>query len=114
MSPTHFVYPDLMVIRGKPELMGKGDAILNPKVIVEILAPTTEDYQLLPSFEEYVFIAQDEPRVSVYHKAPGDLWRLATYRGLESAAKLTKLGIDLPLSEIYDGVAWSQPPPSVE
>ena len=112
-----------MVIRGKPELMGKGDAILNPKVIVEILAPTTEDYdcgrkfqlyQLLPSFEEYVFIAQDEPRVSVYHKAPGDLWRLATYRGLESVAKLTKLGIDLPLSEIYDGVAWSQPPPSVE
>lgn len=120
VSPTKFVYPDLLVTCGKPAVAdAKADTVLNPKVIVEILSPTTEDYnygrkfllyQLLPSFEEYVLIAQDEPRVSVYRKVPDDLWILATYRGLQSVAKLASLGIELPLAELYDGVEWTSSP----
>ena len=115
LSPTKFVYPDLLVTCGNPAVADdNADTILNPKVIVEVLSPATanydhgrkfELYQLLPSLEEYVLIAQDEPRVSVYRKAaPEDRWTLAIYRGLPSVAKLETLEIDLPLGEIYAGL----------
>lgn len=76
VSPTRFVYPHLMVICGKPVMTGESsDTITNPKVIVEILSPSTEgydyagkldSYRSLPSFEEYILIAQDRPRVHVF------------------------------------------------
>ncbi len=114
VSPTKFVYPDLLVFCGKPLLMDdRSDTITNPKVIIEILSPSTEGYdyrkkfslyRLLPSFEEYVLIAQDEPRIDVFRKAPNDEWILATYQGSDSIAKLQSLGIELPLAELYAGV----------
>ena len=54
-----------------------GEAITNPSIIVEVLSPATERYdrdgkfaayRLLPSFEEYVLVAQDEPRVEVFRR----------------------------------------------
>jgi len=62
-AATRYVYPDLLVFCGRPELIDEHqDTITNPKVIVEILSPSTANfdygakfrlYQALPSFEEY-------------------------------------------------------------
>jgi Uma2 family endonuclease len=44
-TPTRFVLPDLMVVCGKPVLTDEHqDTLTNPKVIVEILSPSTADY----------------------------------------------------------------------
>jgi len=57
-----------------------GEAITNPAIIVEVLSPTTERYdrdgkfaayRLLPAFEEYVLVAQDEILVEVFRR-PAD------------------------------------------
>src|SRR5207248_2680551 len=71
-----YTYPDLSVVCGKAEFAdAKGDALLNPTMIVEVLSPTTEawdrggkfeHYQQMPSLQEYVLIAQDRPRVERY------------------------------------------------
>jgi Uma2 family endonuclease len=111
VSPTKFVYPDLVVVCGNPVFTDEvEDTIINPKVIVEILSPSTADYDYggkfalyrrLPSFEEYLLIAQDEPRIEVFRKTPDSHWLLSTYEGLESTVRVESLDIALPLAEIY-------------
>ena len=70
VSPTGlYTYPDILVICGKPAFAAnERDTLTNPKVIIEILSPTTEDYdrgrkfshyRSIPSFCEYLLIAQD-------------------------------------------------------
>ena len=116
ISATKFVYPDLVVVCGTPVLASKrSENLTNPKVIVEILSPSTGGYNYgrkfslygtLASFEEYVLIAQDEPRVDVFRKGEGNHWIMGRYSGLESVAKLESLGIELPLTQIYSGVEF--------
>jgi Uma2 family endonuclease len=111
VGPTKFAYPDFMVVCGKPVFTDdKQETITNPKVIVEILSPSTADYDYggkfalyrsLPSFEEYLLIAQDEPRGEVFRKTPDGRWLLSSYVGLEATVRVESLEIDLPLSEIY-------------
>ena len=110
VSPTKFVYPDIVVVRGKPAFTDEErDTLTNPRVILEILSPSTADYDYggkfalyrrLPAFEEYLLIAQDEPRIEVFRKTP-DGWLLSSYVGLEATVRVASLEIDLPLSEIY-------------
>ena len=115
VSPTKVVCPDIVVACPKPDFIDdKRDTITNPKVIVEILSPTTADYDYgekfalyrrLPSFEEYLLIAQDEPRIEVFRKNPDGRWMLTSYEGMEATVRVESLAIDLPLAEIYFEVA---------
>lgn len=114
VSPTRFVYPDLAVICGTPVLTDEAqDTLTNPKVIIEVLSPSTADYDYgakfalyrrMPSFEEYILIAQGDPRIEVFHKAHDGGWVLHTYEGLETTIKLKSLNITLALADIYAGI----------
>ena len=111
VGPTNFVYPDLVVVCGKPAFIDEEqDTIANPSVVVEILSPATADYDYggkfalyrrLPSFEEYVLIAQAEPRIEVFRKTPDSRWILSSYEGLDSTVRVESLDIALPLAEVY-------------
>ena len=70
-------YPDLSALCGEPsfELIGGLEVLTNPTLIVEILSPTTEafdrgdkftHYKSIPSFGEYLLIAQHRPHVGQY------------------------------------------------
>jgi Uma2 family endonuclease len=111
VGATKFVYPDILVICGKPVFADEEqDTITNPNVIVEILSPSTAGYDYgekfalyrrLPSFEEYILIAQDQPRIEVFRKMPDSRWILTSYEGLENTVRVESLELDLPLAEIY-------------
>ena len=119
VSPTKYLIPDLMVVCGKLQLTDEHqDTVTNPKVIFEILSPSSEAYDqgtkfrlysLLESFEEYVLVFQDRPRVVVYRKTSDTRWILTIYKGLEGAFALESLGITIPMSKIYDGVELTEP-----
>jgi Uma2 family endonuclease len=92
-----------------------GKTALNPRLIVEVLSPTTEAYDRgakftrymdAQSLQEYVIVSQHQPRVEVFFRQPGVSWLLTPYVGLEAAAKLHSLEIDLPLSEVYLSVVF--------
>jgi Uma2 family endonuclease len=117
VSPTKFVIPDLVLWCGNAILTDDyQDTLTNPKVIVEVLSPSTEGYdlgrkfelyQLLDSFEEYLLVSQDKPRVQVFRKTRDRRWTLSIYEGLGDIAVVESLSMQLPLNEIYGGIDLS-------
>ncbi|MFN7932545.1 MAG: Uma2 family endonuclease [Bryobacteraceae bacterium] len=111
VSASKYVYPDFLIICGQPILAGDSDpSLTNPKVIFEILSPSTEGYDYngkfklyrqLPSVEEYVLVAQDQPRIEVFRRMPDSKWVLSTYEGRESQALLESLNLIIPLAELH-------------
>ena len=116
VSPSKYFYPDLLVYCGKPALTDEhNDTITNPKVIVEVLSPSTGDYDYgkkfilyrnLVSFEEYLLVSQDLPRVEVYRKTPEGRWVLSTYEGLNAVVNVESLAISMPMSQLYERVEF--------
>ena len=117
VAPTGlFTYPDVVVFCGKPELLDRQmDTLLNPKLIVEVLSESTQDYdrgkkfehyQTIASLEEYVLVAQDRPRCESYFRQPGGHWRYTPCEGLEAEVFLESVGVRVPLAELYADVEF--------
>jgi len=116
ISELKFVYPDYFVVCGKAQLTDElADTVTNPKVVIEILSPSTANYdqgkkfrfyQQLSSLTEYVLIAQEKARVDVYTKENEEEWRLRIYEGPGKSAKLESIGVELPVAELFDGVEF--------
>jgi Uma2 family endonuclease len=112
VSPTGlYTYPDVTVVCGEPEFEdAEVDTLLNPKVLVEVLSPTTADYdrggkfthyRRLRSLHEYVLISQDRPLVEHYVRQGQDEWLLTEQSSLPDTLVLPSIQCQLPLSEIY-------------
>ncbi|MCY2988676.1 MAG: Uma2 family endonuclease [Planctomycetota bacterium] len=112
VGPTGlYTYPDVTVVCGAPEFEdAEVDTLLNPKVLVEVLSPSTADYdrgrkfthyRRLPSLQEYVLISQDRPLVEHYVRQGRDEWLLTEQSSLEGILVLPSIQCQLPLSEIY-------------
>ncbi|RCJ27689.1 hypothetical protein A6770_25455 [Nostoc minutum NIES-26] len=109
------VYPDIMIFDGEPQLNGdRLDEVLNPTLIVEVLSPSTADYdrqnkfriyRSIPGFSEYLLVEQNEPFIERYSKQTQG-WLLSEFNSLEQSISLESLGIELPIAEIYRGVAF--------
>lgn len=110
-------YPDVTVACGdlRFEDMRSIDALINPVLIVEVLSPTTalrdcEDkfraYQALPSFSEYLLIAQDAPQVTHYARQTDGRWTREVHTDLDAVLTLDSIGCTLTLGEIYEDVEF--------
>lgn len=117
VSPSQFVYPDVAVICGQASYTDEQiDTVTNPKLIVEVLSPSTADYdsggkfrlyKKLESFEEYVLVAQDEVKVEVFRKQSSTLWTIETISGADAVVKLQSVQVEFPLAELYKGILES-------
>lgn len=110
-----YTYPDLSVVCGEPELAGGAelDTLLNPKILIEVLSESTEDYdrgrkfffyRSIPSLDTYVLVAQDRVHVECFTRHPDTQWRLSEWTRLDEQLELPSLDLRLPLAEIYAGV----------
>lgn len=108
-----YTYPDVAVVCGDPRFEDAAvDTLLNPKVIVEILSPSTEgydrgakaeQYRALPSLTEYVLVAQDRIHVEHYLRQE-DGWLLTETDRREDVVDLPSVGARLTLADVYDRV----------
>ncbi|HMW00331.1 MAG TPA: Uma2 family endonuclease [Acidobacteriota bacterium] len=117
-------YPDLTALCETPEFVEIGGVktLVNPALIVEILSPSTEAfdrgdkftlYKSIPSFCEYLLIAQHRPHVSQYVKqANSAFWMFHEVNALSATVDLKSVNCTLDVSELYQGVEFStsQPP----
>jgi Uma2 family endonuclease len=104
-------YPDVTVVCGQLETDPadpRGNTVTNPLVLVEVLSPSTDEYdrgeklahyQRIPSLAEVVLIAHDERRLEIWRRE-GDHWTLDVFRA-GARARLASLGADLDVAEVY-------------
>lgn len=99
-------YPDLMVACRREDWTD--NAVRNPKLVVEILSPSTHHidrrekamtYGRVASIEEYALVAQTPYRVIVRRRE--ESWRPTLYSGPETSVDLRSIGLSLPLARIY-------------
>lgn len=108
-----YTYADVTVACPPLEFEDKElDTLLNPRVVIEVLSPSTErndrgaklrGYQQLPSVQEILLVAQDQARIEHLVRAD-DGWRLNIALGLEEAVELSSIGCRLALAQVYQGV----------
>jgi Uma2 family endonuclease len=120
-TPKRSFYPDGSVICGPPEFDPRdktGQSATNPKVIIEVLSPTTENYDRtekfdhyrdLPSLQEYILVLQNSARVETYIRTPEGPWIFTPFIGLEAIVKIHAIQIEVPLTEIYANVTFPAP-----
>jgi Uma2 family endonuclease len=118
--PPRYVYPDASVICGPVQLDPQDPqrhSILNPRVVVEVLSPSTEgydrgekftQYRQIDSFEEYILISQDRPNFESFLRQPDGGRSIQTCTDLQSIAKIRSLGIEIPMTEIDAVIEFSQ------
>jgi Uma2 family endonuclease len=113
LSRTHFVYPDASVSCDEKD-RGQSDNVQSPRLVVEVLSPSTEGYDRgrkfgfyreCPTIQEYLLIDAQRPMLEVYRREKHDFWILRAYR-LDEDVELTNLGVHFPVSEVYEDVIF--------
>jgi Uma2 family endonuclease len=107
-------YPDVMVMAEPLEYQeGRKDTLVNPILIAEVLSPSTANYdrsskfaafRTIPSFQEYLLIAQDRIYVEHFYKE-GDRWIFAAYEGDENIP-LQSVDLAIATKAIYQRVSF--------
>lgn len=107
-----FVYPDVTVVCGQPQFVDQ-DNLANPTLIVEVLSPSTGDYDQggkfaryrgLASLRDYLLVAQDRVALMHYHRQDSNHWLLTEVTAVEAVLELPGVEVGLTVAEIYDKV----------
>jgi Uma2 family endonuclease len=115
------VYPDVTVVCGPAQFFQKRtDTLTNPTLIVEVLSPSTENYdrgekwiryQQVESLSEYVLVAQDAPRIERFFRKPEGGWFYESVSGLEYTIRFESIDCVLSLADVFDRIEF---PPAAE
>lgn len=103
-----YTYPDLMVVCGPLEFHPDDPMVVrNPKVIIEVLSPSTEaydrgakaaHYRRLDSLEAFLFVSQSEHRIECFTRSSGG-WRFT--EATTGSIRVEPLDLSLELSSVY-------------
>ena len=111
-----YVYPDLSVFMGEAQLTHDDMTLINAILVVEVLSPTTASYdrstklryyQSLPSLRSYLIVDQYGVQVDAYTRANGS-WLHQSFSDIDDVISLDMIGCQLPLSEVYRGIVFSE------
>lgn len=108
---TLFTYPDISVYCGEMKVMDEDNAI-EPTVLIEILSPSTRDYDRggkfklyreIPSLREYIIVDTEALSVEVFRLNKSNHWELEEYKEIHQSLLIHSLSISVPLADIYEG-----------
>ena len=110
-----YTYPNVIVVCGGVTLVeNRNDTVTNPRVIVEVLSPSIQDYdrgekfgfyRAIPTLQEYVLIHQNKPHIE-HHDKQDRGWLLTDLESLEDTLTLQAIDVEIPLHRIYARVDW--------
>ena len=110
-----FAYPDCTIC-GEAQFYDKQrDVLINPRVVIEVLSPTTERYdrgkkflryQQNSSLTDYVMVAQAYPSVEHYARRADGSWLYSVTTELTASVPLESIECSLPLADVYDRIAF--------
>ena len=113
-----YSYPDAVVICGEPEYLDEHrDVVTKPKVIIEVLSPTTEAFDRgekfdrydfwNPTLTDYLLVSQDQPKIDHFIRQEDGNWTRIVYRGLKSKVIIKSIGCTLKLADVYNRIQFA-------
>ena len=119
-----FAYPDMTIVCGEPLFHdSKKDVLINPKVIFEVLSPSTETYDRTTKFQkyrmgnetltDYVLVSQDTPFVEHFNKQADGNWLYRSYAEITETLQIESIECAFSLQEIYERVEFKAEADSV-
>ena len=113
---TLYTYPDLSIICGKPELTDEHfDTATNPTVLIEILSPSTRNYDMgikfklyrdIPTLKEYILVDSENVYVEKHTRQADNIWLLSEIKNTGDILKIESIQVTLALSDIYEGISF--------
>jgi Uma2 family endonuclease len=100
---------------------GRGNQIVAPIVIVEILSPSTEnhdrkrklpEYRAIPSVMEIVLIDSTRLYCEVHRRIEGDRWLTDLLLRRDARLRLDSIGFDRPLADLYEETGLDEATPN--
>lgn len=106
-----YYYPDAFVTC---DLRDRDDRYIkrHPKLIAEVLSPSTEefdigtkfdDYRQIKALEEYVLISQTKQQVECRRRTAPGVWKTVVY-GAGDRVSLPSIGLEFAIAELYRGL----------
>ena len=112
-------YPDVIVTCGSDKCIdNERDTITDATLIVEVLSPSTQNYDRsekfdyyrgLPSFAEYLLLAQKSIRAEHHVRQPHGSWLFREIADPTAVIELASIGCRLPLGALYERVQFEEP-----
>ena len=105
-----YFYPDVAVTCSAAD-RAEGDHIAEPAIVVEVLSPTTADfdrgdkfaaYRAIPSLQAYVLVSPEGRSVEVFARDAD--WRSAGEVRRSGCVELGAHGLRLELAEVFEGL----------
>jgi Uma2 family endonuclease len=114
---TLYSYPDVTVVCGALEYTDdRRDTVLNPKLVIEVLSPSTRNYDLgdkarmysrIPSLAELVLIEQSECRIEHWRRQPNGHWDIEVVEDRNATLVIDSVGCEVPVAEVYSGIEFA-------
>lgn len=110
---TLFTYPDISIIYN--EIIASEideDTTILPSALIEILSPSTKNYDRgtkfklyrdIPTLKEYVMIDSESVSIEAFRINQNANWELEYYKDLNQIFTMPSIGFSIPVKEIYEG-----------
>ncbi len=108
-----YYYPDALVTCEQRDITASEEYFIRyPRLVVEVLSPSTEafnrgdkfaDYRQIETLEEYVLVSQDRINVECFRRNDQGRWVLYPYSA-EDELELTSISFKCPIVELYEDV----------
>ncbi|WP_445633182.1 Putative restriction endonuclease domain-containing protein [Nostoc sp. DSM 114161] len=108
---NQYYYPDV-IVSCDPQDINARKFIQNPKLLVEVLSPSTSAkdrgekftyYLTIPSLQEYILIDSEKISVERYCRGEGRMWLYYRYTAGETIA-FSSIEFEFPIELLYEGV----------
>lgn len=113
VSETYYFHPDVTLTCDARD-QGTNDVILYPRLVVEVLSPSTEArdrgrklqcYLACPTIEEYLLIDSREYKIELYRKEPPK-WVYYAF-GIEDEVELTSIKARFFVQDVYEDIVFA-------
>ncbi len=122
IAPGLYTYPDVSVVC-PPVLYHRDrhDTVTNPRLLIEVLSPSTQDYdrgqkfefyRSIGSLQELLLVSSVRMQVLQYTRQNDFQWHLSEYTAPDAVLELSSLGVSLRLNDLYERVVFEAESPA--
>lgn len=113
---TLYTYPDIVVFcKHISKHYEHNDNFIEPSTLIEILSPSTRNYDRgdkfklyrdIPTLKEYILVDTESILIEVFRINQKGHWELSECRKENEVLNIQSAQIEVPLCEIYERVNW--------